>query len=490
MPKISKSYLIPLLFTLLYALLPTHNSGIDGYAYASSIKWGQSIFWPHHLLYCPIGVCINSLINSSGMQIDILSVMKVVNALAAGACLFVLYKCFNELNIFKPHYFVILCGSCFGFMRFATENETYILPLLCSLVGTLLFIIYLKTQRYSWLLMASLCFGLGVLFHQIHGFWFAAFGIIMIFNSNSHKLKSGAIFILPGTILIALTYLLVYLNLKNYLLIKDNNFVQFIFRDVYAGQVNTQIGLNNFIMTPISFVRSFLQVHGYMKSILLENKVLLIIPLGMLIIGFVSIKSIIKNSKRTVPAFSVLSKGLLTAFLFQLGFAFYSVGNAEFMVMLPILATLYLITKFAIPVKPVLNLALIFLIYNIVFGLAPARFLDLDGSKPLYVIIQKHPNTLWLLHEPQKLENMIEYHMGPNIKPQQIMLRDIPEQGKQDSIIYTDLIEIEENLNRGNLLNKPKKVARFESYNQEVVDSLTYFGGKKVIYRLTLKTNQ
>lgn len=54
------------------------------------------------------------------------------------------------------------------------------------------------------------------------------------------------------------------------------------------------------------------------------------------------------------------------------------------------------------------------------------------------------------------------------------MLRDIPERGKQGSIIYTDLIQIEENLNRGNLLNKPKKVARFESYNQAVVDSLTY----------------
>ncbi len=489
MPKISQSYLAPFLFTLLYALLPTHNSGIDGYAYASSIKWGHAIFWPHHLLYCPFGVCINNLLNLLGMQLDILSVMKVVNALAAGACLLVIHKCFTELNIFKPHYFVVLCGSCFGFMRFATENETYILPLLCSLAGTLLFIIYLKTQRYSRLLVASLCFGLGVLFHQIHGFWFAAFGMILVFNSNSHKLKSGAIFILPGTMLIALTYLLVYLNLKNDSLIKDNNFAEFIFRDVYAGQVNTQIGLNNFIMTPISFIRSFIQVHGYMKSMMLENRVLLIIPLGMLLIGFVSIKSIIKNSKPTVPAFSMLSNGLLTAFLLQLGFAFYSVGNAEFMVMLPLLATLYLITKFAIPVKPVLNLALILLIYNIVFGLAPARFLDLDGSKPLYSVIQKHPNTLWLLREPQKLENMIEYHFGPNLKPQQIMLRDIPEGVKQDSIIYTDLIQIEENLNRGNLLNKPKQVVGFESYNQAVVDSLTYFGGKKVIYRLTFKAN-
>lgn len=160
-------------------------------------------------------------------------------------------------------------------MRFATENETYILPLLCSLAGTLLFIVYLKTQRYSWLLMASLFFcGSVFYFIRFMDFRFAAFGMIMVFNKNSHKLKSGAIFVLPGTILIALTYLLVYLNLKNNLLIKDHNFVEFIFRDVYAEQVNTQIGLNDFIMTPISFVRSFLQVHGYMKSILLENKVL------------------------------------------------------------------------------------------------------------------------------------------------------------------------------------------------------------------------
>jgi len=487
MRKIGQNYLVPFLFTLLYALLPTSNSGIDGYAYASSVKWFHDIFWPHHLMYCPVGVSVNSFLNLFGFYPDVLSMMKVVNSVSAGFCLLVLHSCMKALEIYKSNYFVIFCGSCFGFMRFATENETYILPLFCSLTGTLLFILYGKTQKLVRLLFAGICFAIGVLFHQIHGFWYAAFGLILLFNSSSQKLKKGAIFIVPGALLITITYLTIYVSLIKNQLIGEKEFVEFIFRDVYSGQVNTQIGLNNIIMTPISFIRSFIQVHGYMKPLIEDYKILLLIPLGLIIIALVSIKSILKNGYRREPKMTIISNALLTAFIFQLSFAFYSVGNAEFMVMLPMIAALYLVTKFAIPVKPVLHLAFILLIYNMIFGLAPAHFLDLDGSKPLYSIIQKYPNSEWLLREPQKLENMFEFNFGPNSKKQQIMLRNIPDREEAKNLIYTDFLDMKETLNRGNLLNKVKREVKFVAYHQEAIDSFGFFGGKRVIYKLSLK---
>ena len=93
-------YTIPIGLTLLYLLLPTTNSGIDGYAYASAIKWGHEPIWPHHLLYVPFGRIL--FLTFSFVQPLVL--MKVVSALAAGVVLVVFQKTLNSLRDHRAHW--------------------------------------------------------------------------------------------------------------------------------------------------------------------------------------------------------------------------------------------------------------------------------------------------------------------------------------------------------------------------------------------------
>lgn len=481
--KLKVTFMIPVGLTLLYLLLPTANSGIDGYAYASAIKWGHEPVWPHHLLYVPFGRLLFLTISFS----QPLVLMKVINALAAGVCLFVFQRILKEVQISYTYCFVLFVGSCFGMMRYATENETYILPLLCSLLGTFYFIKNVKLQKNSYLIFSGLWFGVGVLFHQIHGLWYLGFAIPLVANFN---FKKAFIFLVSGGVLVFSVYLLAYNYSKSV-----SGILQFMLHDVYAGQVNTSIGVNNFIMTPISFIRTFIQVHGYMKPLLMDNPILFILPLAFLIVGFVSIRTILKYSTNQVSEFGLVSKAVFWAFLLQFCFAFYSVGNAEFMVMLPVLIVLWLVLNFDIPTKPVFYISLVLLFWNIVFGLSPAHFLDLDGSKQLMAKMEKYPNAKWIVDEPQKMENMLDYYNSPktsitkiyksanNTSLQLSLIENLP---KQD--ILTNCIRTTSLVGRKELLSTSHEMYyQLGIFNKTSIDSIEYFGGKSLINRLSVK---
>ncbi len=480
--KFNASFLIPVGLTLLYVLLPTANSGIDGYAYASAIKWGHEMVWPHHLLYVPFGRLLFLVI----LFIQPLVLMKLVNALVAGVCLFIFQRILTELEINYTYYFVIFVGSCFGMMRYATENETYILPLLCSLLGILYFIKNLKLQKNGYLIVSGLWFGVGVLFHQIHGFWYLGFAIPLVANYN---FKKAFVFLASGGLLVISVYLIAYNYSKSATGIK-----QFVLHDVYAGQVNTSIGLNNLIMTPISFIRTFIQVHGYMKPLLMANPVLFVLPVTFLIIGFISIKTIIKYSTKQVSEFDLFTKAVFWTFILQFCFAFYSVGNAEFMVMLPLLVVLWLVLNFDIPTKPVFYISLMLLFWNVVFGLSPAHFLDLDGSKQLMAKMEKYPNAKWLLNEPQKIENMLDYYNGVNASNGKV-IRPFINDTLQITLIknfaktelLTNCFNNGRHFGRQSLTITSHDFDHYNNFNRSEIDSVTYFGGTYFIEKLSVK---
>jgi hypothetical protein len=480
--KLKSNFLIPIGLMLLYLLLPTANSGIDGYAYASAIKWGHEMVWPHHLLYVPFGRLFFLVMSF----VQPLVLMKLLNALAAGISLFIFQRILKELQINCTHYFVLFVGACFGMMRYAAENETYILPLLCSLLGTLCFIKNIKLQKNSFLIFSGLWFGLGVLFHQIHGLWYLGFAIPLLANFN---LKKAFVFMASGGVLVISVYILAYTTSKS-----ATGIIKFVLHDVYAGQVNTSISLTNFIMTPISFIRTFIQVHGYMKPLLMANPLLLILPIAFLVIGFVSIKTLLKYSTKQASEFGVVSKAIFWSFILQFSFAFYSVGNAEFMVMLPVLIVLWVVLNFHIPTKPVFYISLMLLFWNIVFGLSPAHFLDLDGSKQLMAKMEKYPNAKWIVDEPQKIENMLDYYTGVNASNGKVIRPFI-----NDTLQITLIKNLAKTELLTNCFNNGKHFGRqsltitshdFDDYNNfkhAEIDSVKYFGGTYFIEKLSVK---
>ncbi len=68
---------------------------------------------------------------------------------------------------------LLLAGSCFGVLRFATENETYIQPLLLALLASVAWAQSLQTEKNArrWLLLAGLLAALACLVHQLMVWW-------------------------------------------------------------------------------------------------------------------------------------------------------------------------------------------------------------------------------------------------------------------------------------------------------------------------------
>ena len=157
---------VAIIICLLFLLLPTANSSVDAVGYAGDIKWESNLFSPHHLLYNAFGWLLYNLFGG-----DVLSLMKALNAILAGASVLVLGEILKKRNLPTSQVinFMLLAGGSFGLMRFATDNETYLMPILFSLLASWSFLRY--REQTLWLLLSGILAALAVLFHQLHVWW-------------------------------------------------------------------------------------------------------------------------------------------------------------------------------------------------------------------------------------------------------------------------------------------------------------------------------
>lgn len=212
-------------------------------------------------------------------------------------------------------------SATFSFMKYSFENETYMLPLFFSLLGT-----YFYEKSFRLAAIALLC--IATLFHQSHIFWLLA--LLITQNANwSTKLLNlaiSAVFILSVYYLFSISY--------------SKSISALIFQDVNNGLVQVVPSLNNLTMTAINFIRMFFQVHG---ELFMFWKVFNPFLSGVAIISilFTLIGLVLYLGAHNLQfKKSDWSFTYLAAFILHLFFAFYSVGNIEFMVVLPFLMIL------------------------------------------------------------------------------------------------------------------------------------------------------
>jgi len=254
------SFVLVALFFLIYLFFPSQNSSIDSYNYAANVKWQHDLFFPHHLLYNYFQFIVLKVVNLTGYEPSVLAFMKVINALFATCTLLVFI---NLLKLLKYDYktifaLVLFAGSCFGFVRYATENETYIIPLFWSLLASFYYLKYLKSERTKLLILSGIYASIACLFHQIHIFWY----IGLLFGTVIYRKDiKEAIFLSIPSVLILIIYFLAYKQ-DHFELNQAENLWQFTLYDYYYGTARFQFGLDNFILGFISFVRSFIQIHG------------------------------------------------------------------------------------------------------------------------------------------------------------------------------------------------------------------------------------
>jgi hypothetical protein len=278
------------------------------------------------------------------------------------------------------------------------------------------------------------------------------------------------------------------------------------FSDVENGLVNLSPGWQNFKMTGINFLRSFIQIHG--NIILFFQKCWIFIAAAGLSFSFFSLglyfskRITVKNHKLTPsPIFNLT---ILLAFIFHFGFAWFSVGNAEFMVMLPMLLLLILIRFFQFPQNLIFCFAAALFMWNSALAILPAHVFDFENltvSKTKLLARGKH---LFIANNQILLQNYYEFST-PNIwqddsthyyteftllkspaeSESELQLKNAINNALKKQIpVYTDCIQRPSPASRKTILEKDKNTTFFSAYSVVKVDSFSTDLGEVYIHRI------
>ncbi|GAA4010014.1 hypothetical protein GCM10022408_22770 [Hymenobacter fastidiosus] len=425
--RIYNSEFIILFLTLVCLLLPTRNSTLDAWYYAACVRHEHELLLPHHLLYNPAGLLWTRLLSGLGLSLDTLAALKMLNALAAGASLWVLLRILRQLKQPEPMVmaWVLVVGASFGMMRFATENEAYVLPVLFSLLGSLCWTRYqvAALPRPALLVWAGLGAAGACLFHQIHFFWWL--GLLLGTAWTAEKKRRDILLYTLPALLVPAAYVAA-------LPVWHEPFTlpalwRFVFHDYYAGLAGGSVSVQGGLLTVVNLGRTFLQVHGSLPALLRAVPLLAVVPLLCAFLfgwaGLTGWRAF--RARAATPAADLTRPVELAAvghthgliLLAQLAFAAYAAGNAEFMVMVPALVAIAFSQLRWVPARSLTALGGGLLLWNLAFGLGPAHFLRFTNTDKLLTAIPAQPQAWFLLDNHNLVLNQLHYRTGNPVNP-------------------------------------------------------------------------
>ena len=448
LPGVRREWAILSGLTLLCLLLPTQNSTPDAWYYAACVRHGHELLLPHHLLHNVVGWLWMKALPS---PTDTLAALKALNALAYGAVLLVLRDLLRRVGgpAAPVAAWLLIVGSSFGMLRFATENETYILPLLLSLLASRSAwrAATGETGRRGWLAAGAWAAGAALL-HQIHAGWGLGLGLsIVLLKADSaaaggtgaaglaglagRRWRAGGLYALPILLAVPLAYAAALPGWQ--LPLTASNLWHFVFRDLYAGQAGAAPSAFTLLLTGISFGRTFGQVHGSGLALLRPYPALAGVGVLCLGMGTVALGQLWRAGRGRQPAawaaqaarpagpagwFGRTHRLILAL---QLACALWAAGNAEFMVMVPALLALLLVRR-PWPARPLYLAGVALLLWNLAFGLLPAHQLRLTADMaPLLARIGREPAAYFLLTDPNLVLNQLHYRTGQAVGPATVL---------------------------------------------------------------------
>ena len=482
-------------FLLLYLLFPTSNSSVDAYYYAASVRHNGELFLPHHLLYNAVAWVVVQSVKLTGASPDILHLMQMMNAFAAAICLLLLRLLLRETGIPPPQVTgsLLIAGGSFAVMRYATENETYILPILFSLAASCFFVRFLVGGRSRNVFLSGCTAALAVLFHQIHVIWWMGlwFSIIVI----KRQWKPALIYLSP-MLMVPLAYAIVWwfgTPSEG----QAASLIRFFFHEYYTGGASVSVDSTSILLAFINLFRTFFQVHGNMLLLLRQHVWLFLVvtvSLAFLVASFFQGKMSKKNDDTV--ALQVSSwHGMI--FLFQFLFALLAGGNAEFMVMLPFLMVVFITGRRHIPAVSLSLAGSAMLLWNFFLGILPAHLYLFSDYSGLMALVRNNPEAIFILKEDQQLVAEHYYRYGeeylPNIRkaPSTLKLKGLPADSLQHEVdqaivagtpVYTDSPGRPRIINRRHFLDNKEDEHFFSRYQLEKVDSTHIWSGMYYLY--------
>ena len=461
----------------LYLLLFSTNNSCDGLSYAADIRQGVDIFYPHHLLYNAMGYVIAKILSIN----NTLLLLCVMNALAAAGCLLLTRQILKTLLSEKTTTACLWAlGACWGFMRFATEAETYIIPLVFSLWGSLAWI--RGRNPFSVSLLAALA----CLFHQIHFFWWLGLGIGMIISSHKDRdICKEILLYLLGSLIVPIVYLVVWMAVPQ----EASSFFHYVFHDYFYVDAVGFFLKQALFLTPINFVRTFFQVHGYIPA-LLARYPFLAIGIIITLICFVLEIKVVTKKRRSVKTVEITEISVPAGFasihlliaLLQLFFAFLSNGNAEFMVMIPFALLLFVAaSRFSTRLSAcgIMFAAIGMGAWNICLGLIPYHFMDIQPFSAIEKHIENHPTSVYFVEDYATLYNRLRYYQ-PSLC--NCLKKDFSDMERIDAEArYTDKIGNKGFVSRASVTQTLDKMPERENITVLCADTLYFDLGKVVL---------
>ncbi|MGI4762701.1 MAG: hypothetical protein ACRYF0_18470 [Janthinobacterium lividum] len=483
------------LLTAICLALPTRNATGDAWYYAACARWGQELWQPHHLLYNGIGRLWLRLVGATGPAGELaLTWLQMLNALAAGASLLVLGRLLWRAGAATAAIpaWLLLVGSCFGMLRFATENEAYIQPLLLALLASLAWAQALYAaagrRRYGWLVLAGLLAALACLVHQLMVWWWLGLLLGLAPWRGRRTVAAAGAYALPA-LLVPLAYALAAPGGGL------AGLGQFALHDYLTGAARVELGYKSLLLTPISLVRTVVQLHGNLLPLLHRWPLVLgSSGLASLALGAYGLRGSRRVRPAPAPAAASPARTVRRTHALMgalhLGFAAQAAGNAEFMVMLPALAAVALAggALLAVPARRVAALGTAVLSWNLAFGLVPAATLDYTGTGPaLRARVLAAPGAWFLLRDPNLLRNQLHYYTGhPNGAPRIVGLAGqntvalrtwLAARLAAGELVYTDALGGYQPLDRAQLTQGDAARTVLAGWPTGAVDSVrTFFG--------------
>lgn len=486
------SKVLLILFFVLYIVFPSGFSTTDSWSYAASVKYSGEIFHPYHLLYNTLGYLFCYIPVSAGA--DTLVCLKVMNAVFAVLVILLVQTILRSLGKSEMIVVTVSCiaGFTFSLMRYATENETYIVPLSLALCATYFYIGFVSSGNIKSALYSGILASAAVLFHVTYIFWWAALLTGFVAEKKLKPLMSY----LSVSLIVPLAYLITIFFVSGNL--SQGTVTGFVFGD-FNRNAHFGISATGLFLSVVNLIRSFIQVHGYMFN-LIRTDFLFVIP-GIISLVFFTLSLFVLPKGRQNLKGLKISGILILIIVLQFLFSVISAGNAEFMVMIPVLSFILIPVLFNNCEKFLLRVMAGMLIWNLSYGLIP---LSINTSGPEQYLCEKSvygKNVMVIAADDQLLQSMVYYNTGKSktgnifkspavleiggINPNN--LETIIDSAIQAGVdIYTDCIG-RKAISRSSILEGSTNNGFFTKYETVPIKTWTYITGEKVVSRITGK---
>lgn len=470
---------------LFYFLFPTNNSGIDAYAYAAQVKYSKDLFQPHHLLHNPLNFFILEILSFLNIRIDPLLLGKVLNSLFAVSSGYVLYLILSFFNQGKTVNLLFVLIVCFSFntWRFGTENEVYIEPVFFSLLGSYFFLKYIKSEHIKYVWLTGIFSATACLFHQIHFFWWFGLSIGWFFYKNYLR----NVFIYFG---LAAIVPLIYIAVIYYYLNQDvtfENALHFTLRDYFKGTADSNFSLKALIMIPISFIRSFIQVHPVILALIKSNWFFCLPLILFALILMYALKTKAFRIKKISSQYPGFHQGHIIILILHLLFAVYAKGNVEFMVMIPFLAAILMVNRIKFTPAFLMCTVLILFIWNFSYGIFPNHYYKMNHDERFLNYMIKNPEKIYVLKNYDTRSKYF-YLTGKDDNEnllifEKLRIHEVDSLIQKNKSIITDVIDYPEILNRQKIMNGHEDDF-FHTYSKDLIFQFPGFYGETSVYEV------